>query len=211
MYTLFYTPGAASLAPHVVLEEIGAPHELVRIDLAAGDHKRPDYLKINPHGRIPTLIVDGEPVFEAAAICMLLAERHPAASLAPALGTRARALYLQWLVYETNTLQERFLQRGHPDWHLDDKAAEPILKAGAEKRLSGMLDRVDAALAANGPYLAGAAFSAADIYLAMLVRWSRNLPDPAWTRPAIKRNCDLVVARPAFQRTLAAEGITWPY
>ncbi|MBM3522991.1 MAG: glutathione S-transferase, partial [Alphaproteobacteria bacterium] len=101
MYKLFYTPGAASLAPHVVLEEIGAPHELVRIDLAAGDHKRADYLKINPHGRIPTLIVDGEPVFEAAAICMLLAERHSAADLAPAPGTRARSLYLQWLVYQT--------------------------------------------------------------------------------------------------------------
>ncbi|MBL8696903.1 MAG: glutathione S-transferase N-terminal domain-containing protein [Alphaproteobacteria bacterium] len=211
MYKLFYTPGAASLAPHAVLQETGAPHELVRIDLQAGDHKRPDYLKLNPHGRIPTLIVDGAPVFESAAICMLLAERHPEVRLAPAPGTRARALYLQWLVYLTNTLQERFLQRGHPDWHLDDKAAEAALKAGAEKRIGPMFDRIDAALAADGPYLAGAAFSVADIYLAMLVRWSRNLPDPAWSRPAIKRNCDLVIARPAFQRTLAAEGIAWPY
>lgn len=211
MYKLFYTPGAASFAPHVALEEIGAPHELVRIDLQAGDHRKPDYLKINPHGRIPTLLVDGAPVFEAAAICMLLAERHPEARLAPAPGNRERALYLQWLVYLTNTLQERFLQRGHPDWHLDDKAAEAALKAGAEKRMGPMFDRIDAALVANGPYLAGATFSVADIYLAMLVRWSRTMPSPAWTRPAIKRNCDLVVARPAFQRTLAAESIAWPY
>jgi len=68
-----------------------------------------------------------------------------------------------------------------------------------------------AALTGEGPYLAGKAFSVADIYLAMLVRWSRNLPDPAWTRPAVKRCCDLVRARPAFTRTLAAEGIAWPY
>lgn len=211
MYKLFYTPGAASFAPHAVLEEIGVPHELVRVDLAGGDHRKPEYLKLNPHGRVPTLVVDGAPVFESAAICMLLAERHPEARLAPPAGTRERALYLQWLTYLTNTLQERFVQWFHPDWHLDDKAAEPALKAGAEKRLGAMFDRLDAALAANGPYLAGTQFTAADIYLAMLVRWSRNLANPGWSRPAVKRNADLVAARPAFQRTLAAEGIAWPY
>lgn len=210
MYRLFWSPGSAAFAPHVVLEEIGAPAEYVRVDLQAGEHRRPDYLKLNPHGRVPTLVVDGQPVFEAAAICMLLAERHPEAGLAPADG-RARALYLQWMTYLTNTLQERFVQWFHPDWHLDDKAAEAALKAGAEKRIGPMIDRIDAALGAEGPYLAGKAFSAADIYLAMLVRWSRNLPDPGWSRPNVKRCCDLVVARPAFRRTLAAEGIAWPY
>jgi glutathione S-transferase len=210
MYTLFWSPGSAAFAPHVVLEETGAKTDYVRVDLQTGEHRKPEYLKLNPHGRVPTLIVDGKPMFEAAAIAMLLAERHPEAKLAPTSG-RARVLYLQWTTYLTNTLQERFVQWFHPDWHLDDKAAEGALKAGAEKRIGPMFDRIDAALATEGPYLAGEAFSVADLHLAMLVRWSRNLPDPDWTRPNVKRCCDLVVARPAFQRALAAEGIAWPY
>lgn len=210
MYTLFWSPGSAAFAPHVALEEIGAKTDYVRVDLQAGEHRKPEYLKLNPHGRVPTLIVDGKPMFEAAAICMLLAERHPEAKLAPT-GGRERVLYLQWTAYLTNTLQERFVQWFHPDWHLDDKAAEPMLKAGAERRIGPMFDRIDAALAAEGPYLAGGAPSIADIYLAMLVRWSRNLPNPGWTRPNVKRVCDSIVARPAFQRALAAEGIAWPY
>ncbi|MBM3481570.1 MAG: glutathione S-transferase [Alphaproteobacteria bacterium] len=211
MYKLFYSPGSAAIAPHAALEETGAPFELVRVDMQAGGHKRPEYLALNPHGRVPTLVVDGAPVYEAAAICMLLAERHPEAGLAPRPGTRARALYLQWLVYLTNTPQERFLQWFHPDWFLDDKAAEPMLKAGAEKRIHGMFDRIEAHLASGGPWLAGASFSVADIYLAMLVRWSRGIARPVWDRPAVRRCADLVAARPAFQRMLEAEGIEWPY
>jgi glutathione S-transferase len=210
MYKLFWSPGTAAAPPHVVLEEIGAKVDYVRVDLQAGEHRKPEYLKLNPHGRVPTLIVYGKPMFEAAAICMLLAERHPEAKLAPTTG-RERALYLQWTTYLTNTLQERLVEWFHPDWHLDDKGAEAALKAGAEKRIGPMFDRIDAALGEEGPYLAGAAFSVADIYLAMLVRWSRNLPNPAWSRPNVKRCCDRVVARPAFQRALTAEGVAWPY
>jgi len=210
MYELFWSPGAANFAPHAMLEEIGAPFELIRVDMKAGGHKTPEYLKLNPHGRVPTLIVDGAPMFEAAAICMLLAERHPEARLAPAPGTRARVLYLQWLTYLTNTLQERFMQYFHPEAHVDDPACEAALEAGAEKRIGAMFDRIDAALAAEGPYLAGAEFSAADLFLAMLVRYSRGLANPAWTRPHVKRCVDLVAARPAFQRMLTAEGLTFP-
>jgi glutathione S-transferase len=93
MYKLFYSPGSAAIAPHAALEETGAPFELVRVDMQAGGPKRPEYLALNPHGRVPTLVADGAPVYEAAAICMLLAERHPEAGLAPRPGTRARALY----------------------------------------------------------------------------------------------------------------------
>jgi glutathione S-transferase len=211
MYTLFWSPGSAAIAPHAMLEEIGAPFELVRVDMQVGAHKRPDYLRLNPHGRVPTLVVDGAPVYETAAICMLLAERHPQIDLAPAPGTRARALYLQWLVYLTNTPQERFLHWFHPDYFVDDAAAQAALKQTAEARIAGMFDRIDAHLAAHGPYLAGEACSAADIFLAMLVRWSRGLAQPVWNRPAVRRCADLVVARPAFQRMLQAQGIAWPY
>ena len=86
MYTLYYSPGAASLLPHVLLLEIGAAHELALVDIASGANRQPDYLRLNPNGVIPTLVVDGRPCLETAALLLLLTERHPEAGLAPAAG-----------------------------------------------------------------------------------------------------------------------------
>src|SRR5262245_54190409 len=96
-YRLFWSPGSASMAPHGVLEEIGGPYELSRVDL---DRPRnAAYLKLNPHGRVPTLIADGRAIYESAAIVMHLSDRHPEKALAPAPGTPERGLYYQWLLY----------------------------------------------------------------------------------------------------------------
>ena len=99
MYELFYFPRNASLAPHFMLEEIGAPFELRLVDRKSEGQKDPDYMKLNPMGRIPTL-VDGELVlFESAAICLHLADMHPEAGLVPALGTAQRAHCYKWLMF----------------------------------------------------------------------------------------------------------------
>ncbi len=209
MYTLYYAPGSAAMAPHVVLEEIGAPHKMVRVDTKAGDHRKPEYLKLNPHGRIPTF-VDGDFVmFESAAIMMHLADKHPEARLAPAVGSAARGHYYQWVCYLTNTVQDAFINYYHEDYFAESAAAQKEVKAVAERRLATMWEKVDAALA-GGPYLLGAEFSAPDIFLAMLARWSRGCAKPGYTYANIGRCCDLVRKRPAFQRTLEAEGISWP-
>ena len=86
MYKLFYSPGSAALAPHAALEETGAAHELVLVDMKSNAHKKPDYLKLNPAGRVPTLVDGDQVVFESAAIMMHLADKHPASGLAPAPG-----------------------------------------------------------------------------------------------------------------------------
>src|SRR5205807_1066498 len=83
MYTLFYGPGSAAMAPHAALEEIGAPYKLVEVDLKGGEHRRPEYLKLNPKGRVPALVVDGAVFTESAAILMHLADSYPEAALAP--------------------------------------------------------------------------------------------------------------------------------
>ena len=99
MPTLYYYPGNASMAPHMVLEEIGAPFELRRVERERDAHKAPDYLRLNPNGLIPAF-VDGDLVlFEAAAICLHLADRNPRAALVPELGTAARALFYKWLIH----------------------------------------------------------------------------------------------------------------
>lgn len=210
MYTLYYTSGAANMAPHAALEEIGAPFTLVPIDIAGGEHKRRPYLDLNPHGRVPTL-VDGETViYEAAAIVMHLADKHPEAGLAPAPATAERGRYYQWLLFLSNSVQPSFAEFFHPERHMASPAGQAEIKAQAEKALDGMWDRIDAAMA-PGPYLLGARFSACDLYLFMLARWCRHLSRPAMalSRPHVERCARLVRDRPAVQRMLRSEGLAF--
>jgi glutathione S-transferase len=209
MYKLYWDPGSASLAPHVMLEEIAAPHELLLIDLTKGEHLKPQYLKINPHGRIPAF-VDGETVmYESAAICLYLAEKHPEARLAPAPGTAQRMQYLQWMAYLTNTVQEALMRWFHPE-HYAPPEAQDAVKQHAEQRLDQLWAFLDGQLAKQGPYLLGDTCSTPDIFLTMLTRWSRNMARPAAGRANLRRLVELVRARPAYQRMLKAEGIVHP-
>ena len=210
MYKLYYDSGAASMAPHAVLREIGAPHELVRVDTDKGEHRGAAYTRLNPNARVPTLDHDGMIMYESAAICLYLSERHPDAKLMPAVGAPRRGHFLQWLTFLTNTVQEASMQWFYPDYYADDAAAQQAVKRHAEAKHDRQWRQIDAALGRDGPYLLGGEFSAADIYLAMLVRWTRNMATPAMTHANVKRCADLVKARPAYRRMLAFEGIEQP-
>jgi glutathione S-transferase len=208
MYKLFYAPGSAAMAPHAAIEEIGAKCELVQVDLQKKAHQRPEYLKLNPKGRVP-VFVDGNFVLtESAAIIMHLADMHPAANLAPAPGTTERARWYQWLLYLSNTLQPTFLEYFYPEKTFANAPnTQQQLKASAERRLAGMFIYIDTELAARGPYLLGDNFSAADLFMHMLARWSRWFEKPAYRYIHIKQLTDRVKARPAVQRMMKAQGI----
>ena len=207
MYTLYYSPGTASMAVHHALLEIGAPHELHLVDLAARAHKSADYLRLNPTGTVPTLIVDGQPCYECAALLLLLAERHPQAGLAPAPGTPQRAVWLQWMVHFANTLQPAYRQWFYP---LDFAAAEheKESKAFARTRIEAVWQRLDAHLGGHGPFVLGATFSVADLYATMLMRWSRNMPRPATEWATLAELAMRVKARPSWKRLCEIEGLT---
>lgn len=207
MYKLFWSPGSASMTPHAVLEDTGAPFELIEIDLDAGQHRRPDYLKLNPHARVPTL---DQVMYEAAAISLFLLERHPATGLAPAPGDAKRARFLQWMVYLTNTLQECLIHYWHPDNFLPDAARQADLKQAAEERAGRLFAFIDGELAARGPFLCGEQLYLCDYYLAMIARWTRLMAKPAHTLPNINRLIRAVRARPGYARMLVAEGIDQP-
>ena len=208
-YKLYYYPGNANLTPHMVLEELGAPYELVLLDRSKNAHKASEYLKLNPHGRIPTL-VDGDLVlYETAAICLHLIDRHPKAGLAPELGSAERAQFYKWMIYLTNTVQAEMIVYFYPERWSETASAD--VKRHAEAHLDGMFDQIEKDLAAAGPYLLGNRFSAADLFLTMLSRWSRGFTRPARTRPALARLLERVAARPAVQRAFAGEGITAPF
>ncbi|MBP0018677.1 MAG: glutathione S-transferase family protein [Cyanobacteria bacterium SBLK] len=209
MYILHYYPGNANAAPHMLLEELGIEYELALVDREIDAQKSSEYMKINPMGRIPTL-VDGDcSIFEAAAIVLHLVDRHPEAGFAPAVGTSDRAQFYQWLTFLTNSLQEELMVWQYPDRLAgNNKAAEKAIAAGAEKRASNFLDVIENHLESNGPYFLGDRIGAADLYLTMLARWARPMVKPPRSRPNISRLLDLTTTRPAVKRAYEGEGIT---
>lgn len=207
MYTLYYAPGAASLVVHWLLLEAGAEHRLVKVDLAAGEQKSAAYLKLNPAGVVPTLLIDGEPVCEAAALVLHLADAHPAMGLAPPPGTLARARMLQWILHLVNVVQPAFRHWFFPAEAAGAEYAEAA-KEQARGRIEAAWQRFDDQLAAHGPYLLGAEVSTADFYLTMLMRWSRNLPRPATDWPALAALAARMKARPSFARLYQIEELT---
>lgn len=207
MYELYYAPGAASLAVHWMLIETGAPHELKRLDLAAGEHKRLEYLALNPNGLVPTLVIGGHPVYECAAILLLLAERHAEAGFAPPAGAPERVPYLQWMVHLANTLQPAFRNWFYPAGAAGEAHVDAA-KEHARANIESAWDRVDAELAGNGPYIAGARVTATDFLATMLMRWSRNMPKPATEWPAIRDYVGRMKARPSFAALYQREQLT---
>ena len=216
MYKLFYYPGNANLAPHMLLEEIGAPYELVLVDRTKNAHKSGDYLAMNPAGRIPVLIDDGLTpaltLFETAAICLHLCDRHPEADLAPRdIGSAERAQFYKWLVYLTNTLQAEVITYFYPDRITDDEAGARVVRSHCEARIGGMLEILDRALdESGGPWLLGARYSALDPYLMMLCRWTRGMGKPARDYPKLGPFLNAMAARPAVSRAFEQEGLKPP-
>jgi len=207
MYVLYYSPGSASMAVHQALLELGVPHELRLVDLDANEQKSAQYLRLNPNGTVPTLVVDGRPCYECAALLLLLAERHPEAALAPPPGSARRAEFLQWMVHFANTLQPAYRQWFYPQ-DFAPVEHEMESRAAARRRIEATWDRLEAHLREAGPYVAGEAFGVADVYATMLMRWSRNMPRSALEWPAVAELAERVKARPSWRRLQEIEGLT---
>jgi glutathione S-transferase len=206
MYTLYYSPGTASFPVHLALIELGAAHELKRVDLAGGEQASAAYLALNPNAVVPTMLVDGKPVYESAALLLLLAERHPEARFAPAPGAADRGVFLQWMLHFADVVQPAFRIWFSPEKYAGEGAV--VAKDVARETIEGAWRRFDAFVAAHGPYALGADFGVLDIYAMMLMRWSRNMPKPATSWPALTALVARIKARPAWAKLYAIEGLT---
>jgi glutathione S-transferase len=211
LYTLYYMPGAASFVVHWLLIEIGASYRLVRVDGERGEHKSPEYLRLNPNGMVPLLLVDGRPVYEAAALALLLAERHPEHQLAPVLGDPRREMYLQWTLHLANTVQPAFRNWFYPIEPAGEGAQE-VVQSIARSRLEAAFQRLNDHLLVQGPYICGTDTpTVVDFHAVMLARWSRHLPTSALHWPAIARLVERMTARPSFAAVWQAEELSgWP-
>ena len=156
-----------------------------------GEHKRDEYLALNPNGVVPTLLVHGEPLSEAAALVLHLADAHPSFGFAPAPGTVERGRYYQWILHLANTLQPAFRTWFYPHEAAGEANADAA-KGRARERIEACWDRIEAHLAKRGPYLLGASASAARQVPTTISGWRNTARSwsmtarsisPAGTRP----------------------------
>lgn len=206
-YTLYYSPSGASMAVHWMLIEMGIAFDAQLVDIDTGAQHTPEYLRLNPAGRVPTLTIDGIPRTESAALLMLLAERHPEALLAPIPNSPHRAEWLELMVYLANTLLPAMR-----DWFYADTDGEPqgaaAVQALARRRIEAAWERLNMHLADGRDYLVGGRLSTADFLAIMLMRWSRNMPRPVSEWPTLNRLAALIRARPSWQRLYQIEALS---
>jgi glutathione S-transferase len=192
---LYASQFSRAFVPFWLLEEIGVPFRTEFRDLRRREHKRPDYLALNPMGKVPTLTDDGVVVTETPAICLHLADRYSYGALAPRIEDAARGTYLRWMVFSTAVFE--------PGAYLPQASDEEASGVGWGRR-TDMLATLEAALQ-PGPYLLGERFSAADVMLGGLMSialFNKRFPETA----AVGAYNALISARPAYQRALKHNG-----
>jgi glutathione S-transferase len=183
MLTLYFAPGASSFASHIALHEIGVAFEARPMSFKRNDMRAPDYLALNPEGKVPTLVVDGRPLTEVAAILFYLAKRFPDAGLLPPDDIEAEAQALSWMSFIASTLH---LARKHG--------------VDCAKQVYGIADR------RLGDGWAIGRYSIADIHLFRVYWRLANSFHPApETFPNLSAHYARMMARPAVQRTIEVE------
>ena len=165
------------MAPHFVLEALGVDFELIKVDRNTMAQKSNDYLALNPTGRIPTLVSEELVIFESPAICIHLAENHPAAKLIPPIGEPNRAKFFQWLMYLTNTVQTELMVYFYPQKHTTDALSVAGIVEAQEVRITEMFELLDNVLKTSD-YLIGDSITVCDYFLFMLAIWADELKKP---------------------------------
>ena len=204
MYNLFYADGSAAQGVRVILEEIGVTYQLIQSTIDMSAPRPPAQLAINPNGWVPVLTWGDKGMYECAAITAFLCDRHPEAKLAPSIDEPQRSLFLQTLVYFSNSVQTAFQTNYYPDRFVDTCAEEPSAQRRGIRRLRETWKVIDDQIGEN-KWVLGERFSAVDIYLFMLTTWlapSRGHPTTD-EFPNVMRIAEAVMSRPSVQLVYA--------
>jgi glutathione S-transferase len=195
---LYWCPQTRAIRALWLLEELGLPYELVKVDVRAGAQKDPAFRAISPLGKVPALVDGDTAVAESGAVCLYLADRYRAPKLAPDPTAPERGPYLRWMFFGPGCIEPAFLERA-------------LKREGAVRHLSAawgsfdsVLDSLRAGLA-PGPYLLGETFSAADVMIGAMLEWgvvTGLVPNEEPFRGYVAR----LSARPALQRALRIDG-----
>jgi glutathione S-transferase len=190
--TFYHNPMSRGRIAHWMLEEVGVPYETKILALDKREHKSPEFLAINPMGKIPTIVHNGTVVTEAAAICAYLADAFPKAGLAPAQNDAARGTYFRWLFFGAGCLEPALLDKMFSRPQVERPSA---LGYGSYE---DMLNALEKAIT-PGPWVLGQRFSAADVYLGSEIGWGM-FTKSLEPRPAFQQYLERCSQRPAYKR-----------
>lgn len=200
----FYTnPMSRGRIVRWMLEEVGHPYDTRVLDYGT-TMKAPEYLAINPMGKVPAIVCDGEVVTECAAICTFLADRFPETGLAPATSEAGRGRYLRWMFFAAGPLEAAVTAKAMGLMPPADKAA--TLGYGT---FEDAIDALEGAVSGDGPWILGDRFSAADVYVGSQINWGlmfKTIPD----RPAFVAYAERLRARPAYIRATEIDDALMP-
>jgi glutathione S-transferase len=212
MLSLFYTPGACSMVPHIVLEEAGAQYEKVLVDFGRGDQLTPEFLKINPKARVPVLLTDRGALTEIPAILAYVARSFPKARLADIEDHFSFADMQAFQMFIATTIHVTFRQLSRPEFYADGEAAAVALRAKVPDKSNEHFTIIEEQLADGREWVHGDRYTASDPYLFVFAGYLRrgDRGDPS-RFPAIMSHWARVRERPAVERVLQHEGLadTW--
>jgi glutathione S-transferase len=203
--TLYFSPGACSLVSHIALEEAGADYEARRLDFSKGEQHSDDFLKVNPHGRVPALVTDFGTITENVAILNWIADDYRSDGSVPVDDAYARAQANQLLGWFGSTVHPAFAQLFRPGRFSPDDTIHAAIKEGGRAALTSHFNELDDLCGAG--WLAGDAFTAADSYAAVFYRWATRAKFDMSVYPRWSSLVGRVVERPAALRALHQEGL----
>ncbi|MEO6025249.1 MAG: glutathione S-transferase family protein [Candidatus Binatia bacterium] len=194
--TFFHNPMSRGRIVHWMLEEVGAPYETKVLSFDKGETKTPEFLALNPMGKIPTIVHRGVVVTEAAAICAYLADAFSAAGLAPRVDDPARGTYLRWLFFGAGCVEPALIDKMFARPAVDRPGA---LGYGSYETTLAALEK-----AVAPGWILGSQFSAADVYIGSQINWGL-MTKGLEARPAFLEYAERCGERPALKRVIAAD------
>ena len=200
--TLYHSGQSRSIRPRWLLEEIGAPYELVTLNLQAGDQKKPEFLKINPNGAVPALVDGDVKLFESGAICQYLADKFPDKRLAPPVNTPARGYYYQWIHFAMSTIEPPLLTLFLHTVMYPEAERIPQLVPPAREQLRAARTVLEQTLGGR-TFLVGENLTAADVMVASTLAWAQMIGLLDASLPNTAAYLGRCMGRPAFQRAMA--------
>lgn len=206
MYKLYYSPGACSMAVHVLLNEVGAHYELVRTAISEGQTRTPEFLKINPRGQIPVLEIGGSIMREGGAMMLHIAENHKS-PLLPVSG-EARREAIEWLSFCNATLHPAYSRAFFLMRNVQNPGEKETLGATAAAMINKLWDEVEQRLQTRD-YLCGPSPTLADILMTVIANWSDHVGQPVNIGPRTRALFARMIARPAYQKALQAEQVQY--
>ena len=202
---LFYAPGTCALASHIALEDAGATYEVVRLDFAGGEQRKPEYLKINPKGRVPALATDRGILTENPAILAFIAQSYPAKKLAPLDDPFAFAEAQAFNAYLCATVHVAHAHGRRGSRWADDAAAIEEMKRKVPETMAACFEVIERDLF-KGPWVMGSQYTICDAYLFTVAEWLESDGVDPKRFPKVLDHRTRMRERPAVKKALLQEG-----